>query len=152
MSPQPPAAVAVLRQIPAPLRRYASGNARAASPPPWLRARGSEGARAPRRPPRLRMFQRPLPGARVQAGFMVRVQGVQAATVTVIQTVFKDTVVFKDTLMVRDQASTVGDVQTFLKDTVVIQTRPSNLASICRPVWREQWNRFNLITGSEFRG
>ena len=96
---------------------------------------------------------------------MVRVQGIQAATVAVIQIFFKDTAVFKDTVqtlivmvmqrptfMVRDQASTVGDVQTFLKDTVVIQTRPSNLASICRPVWREQWNRFNLITGSEFRG
>ena len=119
--------------------------------------------RKERRPPRLRMFQRPLPGARVQAGFMVRVQGVQAATVAVIQTVFKDTVqtlivqtlivmvMQRPTFMVRDQASTVGDVQTFLKDTVVIQTRPSNLASICRPVWREQWNRFNLITGSEFR-
>ena len=110
------------------------------------------------------MFHRPLPGARVQAGFMVRVQGVQAATVAVMQTVFKDTVqtlivqtlivmvMQRPTFMVRDQASTVGDVQTFLKDTVVIQTRPSNLASICRPVWREQWNRFNLITGSEFRG
>jgi hypothetical protein len=103
------------------------------------------------------------------ASLMVRVQGIQAATVAVIQNFFKDTAVFKDTVqtlivmvmqrptfMVGDQASTVGDVQTFLKDTVVIQTRHSNLASICRPVWREvrleQWNRFNLITGSEFRG
>ena len=65
---------------------------------------------APRRRPRLRMFQRPLPWARasVQATFMVRVQGVQPTTVSLMVSVQ------------RLQAATVAVIQAFLKDSVVI--------------------------------
>ena len=65
---------------------------------------------APRRRPRLRMFQRHLPWARasVQATFMVRVQGVQPTTASLMVSVQ------------RLQAATVAVIQAFLKDSVVI--------------------------------